>query len=251
MIAALAMYDRAETAAANDALWSAIRARLGTGPHSLTRDGDIASIWTDPDLLLAQTCGMPYRTQLHGHVALIGTPDYGLPDCAPGYYRSALVVHKDNPAGQFTDFAGKIFAYNEAGSQSGWAAPQNLAGSLNLKFAHHLPTGGHLDSARAVADGRADIAAIDGLTWVLLQRYDAFSANLRVLATTPQTPGLPYITARANDPKPLFDAISAAITDLPTDTREILHLRGFVAIDAARYLDIPTPPSPQQTATSP
>ncbi len=244
MIASLGMYDRAETAAANDALWSAIRARLGYGPDTLTRGVDFAKIWAAPDLLMSQTCGMPYRTKLHGSVTLIGTPDYDLPDCAPGYYRSAFVVRKDNPATQLSDFAGKTLAYNDAGSQSGWAAPQNHAATIGLTFGDFVQSGGHVASAKSVAEGHADIAALDGLTWELIRRHDTFADDLRMLAITPATPGLPYITARTNDPKPLFDAISAAITDLPQSTRDILHLRGFVAIDATTYLAVPTPSAP-------
>lgn len=250
MIASLGMYDRAETAAANDALWSAIRARLGYGPDALTRGVDFAEIWSSPDLLMSQTCGMPYRTKLHGLVTLIGTPDYGLADCHPGYYRSVFVVQKYNAATQLSDFTGKTFAYNESGSQSGWAAPQNHAAKTGLQFGDYIESGGHVASAKLVAEGRADIAALDGLTWKLIQEYDAFADDLRVLTTTQQTPGLPYITARTNDPKPLFDAISAAINDLPQSTRDILHLHGLVAIDAATYLAVPTPsPPPQNTTT--
>lgn len=40
MIAGFPMYDRPETAAAHDRLWSAIRARLGYGPARLTRAYD-------------------------------------------------------------------------------------------------------------------------------------------------------------------------------------------------------------------
>lgn len=244
-IAALGMYDRAETAAANDAFWAAIRARLGSGPERLTRGMDFAEIWAAPGLVMAQTCGMPYRTKLHGHVTLIGTPDYGLPDCAPGYYRSTYVVHADSPATQIADFAGKTLAYNDDGSQSGWAAPRNHATALGLEYGATLRSGGHVASALAVAEGRADIAAIDGLTWALIQHYDSFAPQLRALTTTPQTPSLPYITALGTDPKPLFKAISAAITDLPQATRDILHLKGLVAIDAADYLAVPTPPAPE------
>jgi len=249
LISALDMYDRPETAAANDALWAAIHTRLldagiVDAPETLTRGANPWEIWRSPDLLVSQTCGMPFRTKLHNHVTLIGTPDYGLPDCDPGYYRSSFVVHKDNPATQLSDFNGKTFAYNESLSQSGWAAPQNHLAPLNITFGGYYESGGHALSARAVADGRADIAALDGLTWALIQRYDDFAADLRVLAATSQSPGLPYITARTRDPKPLFAAINAAIVDLPAATRDILHLRGLVAIDAETYLAVPTPPPP-------
>ena len=52
MIASLPMYDRPETAAANDRLWQGVRERLGQGPEHLTRGGDLWAQWQSPDLIL-------------------------------------------------------------------------------------------------------------------------------------------------------------------------------------------------------
>ena len=49
-----------------------------------------------------------------------------------------------------------------------------------------------------MADGRADYAAIDALSWVIIQRYDRFAADLVVVGHTPASPALPYITAQPN-----------------------------------------------------
>lgn len=243
MIAFLGMYDLPALQSANDRFWAAIRAHLGDGPAGLTRDGDVWDIWQSPDLVLAQTCGMPFRTRLHGRVRLVGTPDYGLPGCPPGYYRSVLVVHRDAPARRPEDLAGVTFAYNEAVSQSGWAAPMtHLAG--RVAFGGVLQTGAHAASARAVADGRAGIAALDALTWTLLCEHDPVTDSLRVLDYTSPTPGLPYITAPTRDPAPIADALRAAIAGLSDADRATLHLRGLVTIPDAAYLGIATPNPP-------
>ena len=246
MIATLPMYDRAETAAANDALWSAIRARLGFGPATLTRAGDLWPLWQSPDLLLAQTCGLPFRAKLHSRVTLVGTPDYGLPGCPPGFYRSVFVARAGDK-GDLAAFAARPFAYNEDLSQSGWAAPQAHMAARGLPFGPLLRTGAHRASALAVAGGRADFAALDAVTWALIQRHDAFAADLRVIAETTPTPGLPLITAPDNDPAPVFKAVAAAIADLPAATLATLHLRGLAFIPAADYLALPLPhaPAPQ------
>lgn len=94
MIAHLGMYDRPETAAANDRFWTLIREHLGRGPQQLSREEDTWRVWTSPDLLLAQTCGCPYRTRLYGEVELIGTPDHGLPGCPAGHYNSVFIARK-------------------------------------------------------------------------------------------------------------------------------------------------------------
>jgi ABC-type phosphate/phosphonate transport system substrate-binding protein len=95
-----------------------------------------------------------------------------------------------------------------------------------------------------VAEGRAAIAAIDAATWELAQQYEPASARLRVLERTAPTPGLPYITALANDPAALVAAVTAAITSLDADTRSALMLRGVIPIPASAYLAVPTPPPP-------
>jgi len=245
MIASLPMYDWPEVQGATDQYWRAIRSALGHGPADLTRGfDDYIGHWQRPDLLLSQTCGMPYRTRLHPHVALVGTPDYGVPGCAPGQYCSVLVVNAQDDRAQLSDFAADIFAYNEGGSQSGWAAPASHAARRGLRFTRLLATGSHRASLCAVAEGRAAMAAIDAVTWELALRHDPASARLRVLERTAPTPGLPYITALANDPAPLAAAITAAIDSLDAETRSALMLRGVIQIPASTYLAVPTPPPP-------
>ena len=238
------MYDRAETAAANDALWSAIRARLGFGPATLTRAGDLWPLWQSPDLLLAQTCGLPFRAKLHSRVTLVGTPDYGLPGCPPGFYRSVFVARAGDK-GDLAAFAARPFAYNEGLSQSGWGAPHAHFAAAGVEIGPRLETGAHANSAEAVAEGRADIASLDALTWTLLQEHrPELAQGLRELERTAPTPVLPYITAPTRDPAPLFDAIAGAIGDLSDADRGLLHLKGLVRIPPETYRAVPIPPAP-------
>ena len=251
MIAALGMYDRAEVQASNDRLWALIRDGLRAqgmaAPGALTR-GALAygDGWTAQGLVLSQTCGFPYRARLHGHVALIGTPDYGVEGCAPGFYRSVLVARADDPRRTVTAFDGAALAFNEDLSQSGWAAPQTLARSMGITLRPHLRSGGHVASARAVAEGRTEIAAIDAVTWGMIRRFDSFAARLQVVGQTDPTPGLPYIAALGSDTDTLFSVIAKAIDALPQPDRDSLHLRGLVRIEPADYLAIPTPPTPAE-----
>lgn len=250
MIASLGMYDRAETATANDRLWDGVRdglrARGFDAPEDLTR-GEAAywPAWEASDLVFSQTCGFPYRARLHDHVTLIGSPDYALPGCAPGHYNSVFVVRANDPRQTLTDFAQARFAYNDKFSQSGWAAPQTHAGSLGFQFAPGLQSGSHRLSALAVAEGRADIAAMDALTFAMCQRYDAFMADLRDLGRTDPTPALPFIAWSGADADACFAALSQAVADLGADDRRTLGLRAVVKIPAAAYLAVPTPPSPE------
>ena len=243
MIASLSMYDRAETASANDALWAGIRQGLGFGPRELDRTSPVWDIWQSPDLLFSQTCGMPYRTKLHGSVQLVGTPDYGLPDVPSGYYYSVLVVRAGD-SDDIGEYQTRKLAYNGPDSQSGWAAPQNYASELGFRFKNLFCSGEHLASAKAVASGDADIAALDAVTWDLLSAYEGIAKDLKIIQNTTPTPGLPYITSLSQDTDAIFAATLASIQGLQSDQRDVLRLKGIVRIDAATYLDIPTPAAP-------
>lgn len=249
MIAALPMYDWAEVRGPTDRLWrlmqAALRARGIAAPDDLTRGGDMWADWQSPDLLLGQTCGFPFRTRLHGNVTLLGTPDYGLPGAAPGHYYSQLVVRRDEDRDLAGCLAGTL-AINGTDSQSGFAAPLNHAAGLGLAVGRLLVSGAHVESARAVAEGRADIAAIDAVTWrLVLAHRPAIAQALRVIdRTQPQTPGLPYITAKGRDGAAIGAALAEAIAAQTPDDRAALGLVGFVHIPAERYLAVPVPALP-------
>ncbi|SDD15249.1 phosphate/phosphite/phosphonate ABC transporter substrate-binding protein [Ruegeria marina] len=243
MTAMLGMYDLPPLRDANDRFWALIRAAFGEGPDRLDRDRDFWEIWQDPDLVLAQTCGMPYRTRLHGTVQLVGTPDYGLPGCPPGHYCSVFVARADDDR-DLAGLTGGTFAYNEALSQSGWAAPVNHLLALGLRPETLLQTGAHALSAEAVANGAADLAALDALTWELLREHTGLGGQLREVARTAPTPTLPYITALRSDSAAIAAAVRVAIANLSPDDRAALHLRGLVDIPAATYLSVANPPAP-------
>lgn len=246
MIASLGMYDFGPAQPANDRYWALIRdglrARGFAAPEALTR-GETAYFpaWEASELVLSQTCGYPFRALLHGRVAYVGTPDYGVDGCAPGYYCSVLVVRADDPRSGLYAFDGAVFAYNEALSQSGWAAPQVHFQRRGLRLTASSPTGGHRLSARAVAEGQADIAALDAVTWELMQGTDDVTTRLRVIARTEPTPGLPYIAALGSDAAATFDAIAGAIAALQSQDRQALRLKGLVRIPETDYLAVANP----------
>ena len=245
MIANLMMYARPELAEIHDRYWQLIRQELAhrgiDSPEALAQDAEEFAVWTAPDLVLSQTCGMPYRLWLHDRVTLIGTPDFGLEGCPPGYYRSAIVARASDPRQRPEEFADAVFAYNQTFSQSGFAAPHNHLKPRGFWFSNRLQTHGHLMSARAVAGGQADIAALDAVSWRLMQRYEGFAQHLRVVEWTTPTPGLPYIAAKGADRAAIFGAVAAAIDGLGARDRDDLGIRGLVDIPGTAYLAIANP----------
>ncbi|MEP4197495.1 MAG: PhnD/SsuA/transferrin family substrate-binding protein [Aliishimia sp.] len=246
MIAHFGMYDMPALHGANNRFWKAIRTELGVGPDHLTRTDDPWAVWKSDDLLISQTCGYPYRAKLHGHVQLVATPDYGLPDCPAGYYNSVLIARLDSNITKLGDMSGKRFAYNEALSQSGWAAPIMHLEAQGITPSSLLETGGHAVSAQAVADGLADIAGIDALTWTLLEEHAPdLTASLMVVDRTRATPALPFITALGRDADAIRSAMAQAVEKLSSADRAALHLKGVREIAAEEYLSIGKPKSPQ------
>ncbi len=247
-IAAFPMYDLPELQPATDALWNAIAARLRTrgvaAPDALCRGTDLAAIWTDPSLLLGQTCGYPLMTSLASKVRVIATPCYLAEGCDGLFYRSAIVVRRTDQAASLADLRGGRCAVNDAASNSGMnvlrAAIAPLAAGAPRYFSDMVVTGAHAASVAAVADGQADVAAIDCITWAHLQRWRPEAAGkLRVLAWTEATPGLPLITATATTDA-VFRALAAALDDVAADpaladARAALLLGGFVQVAQEAY----------------
>jgi len=236
------MYDWPEIRTETDRLWATIRDGMrATGidaPEVLSRDRAPMALWTDPGLALGQTCGLPFTRDLRGRVAVLGSPDFGVPGCAPGWYRSAVVVRADDPRETLAEFAGGRFAANGRDSQSGWAAMAHRVAPLAAEdtfFGAVGLTGSHAASAEVVARGTADIAAIDFVTWRLIRRFRPDSAALRVLMLTDPTPGLPYVTALKDRAMTLSQAVEAAVTGMDERDLDALGIRGFARLDEAEY----------------
>lgn len=238
------MYDRPELADAHRRYWACIRRELSAvgivSPATLSQVDDETLAWVDPALVFSQTCGMPYRSRLRGKVTLIGTPDFGLDGCAPGYYRSAIVVRADDPRTTVQEFEDGLFVFNSTDSQSGYQAAMHHVAPLGLRFRHRTRSGSHAASAQAVADGSADIAALDAVSWRLMERYDHVSERLRMLTWTEPTPGLPYIAANGCDGGAMFDAVTRALATLSELDRDTLGICGLVAIPSVDYENVPT-----------
>ena len=249
------MYDWPEVALAHDRLWGLIAKRLRQqglpAPETLTRAPGLWRLWTAPDLLLGQVCGLPYREKLADKVSLIGALDYGLPDTPPGYYHSVFVTRQGD-ATTLSDYAHRTFAFNGQDSQSGWAAAQNHALALGFRFNRLLHTGAHVLSAKAVAERSADIACIDAITWRLIQAYRPEIARAcQVVAQTAPTPGQALITAVPASLELIVDALNRALAALPAADATALGLtRNFIPLKTEAYLAVPTPSILSQDAAA-
>lgn len=247
MIASLGMYDHPAQHWANDAIWSAVRARLREhgieAPPALDRDLAIETAWQAPDLLLAQCCGYPLMADARLDLRVLAFPRYDVPDCAPGRHVSRLVVRADDRGVDLAAYRGRVAAINAPLSNTGVNlfrdALADVAGRAPF-FAEVVTTGSHRHSALAVRSGAADIAAIDAVTHEALKRYEPeVLSGLRILAITRPSPTLPFVTARAT-PSATIALLRAALAEVAcdpalSDARQALFLRGIVASGGHRY----------------
>ncbi len=252
-IAALPMYDFPELVPAHDALWSALRERLAArgvpAPPGLTRSLGHLATWGHPRLLLGQACEYPLAKHFRGAVRLVATPCYAAPGCLGASYRSAIVVRRDDPAANLADLRGRRCAVNEADSNSGMnllrAAIAPLARGGRF-FSAVILSGSHRNSAALVADGGADVAALDCVSWAHFQKlYAAAMRELRVLTWSEAAPSLPLITAAGTGDATL-EALRASLAAVMADerlgsVRAALLLAGFdfaPAEDFSRVLEL-------------
>lgn len=239
-IAALPMYDFAPLRAATNAWWSALASRLraagvADAPETLTRDIEPVAGWQDKRLLFGQGCQYPLSRLDPNPVRLVAIPAYEAPGCADSRYSSAIVVRRDDPARRLADLRGRRCAVNERESNSGYnllRVTLARAGARAPFFSAVLYTGAHLESARAVAGLRADVAAIDCVSLALIGcSYPDIAGRLRVLEWTVASPGLPYVTARDTDTVTLGrlrDALRDAVADPALRTvRKTLLIAGI------------------------
>lgn len=239
MIAGLPMYDWPEQRRATDAHWQKISRKLKaagiTAPDHLTRHLAEEDLWRNKALLLGQTCGYPLATFLRDAVQYVATPVYDVPGCDGPTYSSAIVVRADSAAERH-QFAEMRFACNATTSLSGYRCMTEAIGRPEKTFCQLTLSGSHRRSASMVANGQADIAAIDAVCLYLLELFepDTF-VRLRVESWTPPYPALPMITARTTGQTTLA-TLQSVLQELPGD--DGVFIRGYEVIDVADYTEL-------------
>jgi ABC-type phosphate/phosphonate transport system substrate-binding protein len=246
-IAILPMYDFPWIAGANDALWASISARLDDAgveaPRELTRGPDLASHWRDPRLIFGQTCGYPYVAGLKPLVTLIAAPEYAFSGCEGASHRSFIIRRASDARRELSEFRGSSAALNAHDSNTG----MNLFRAAIAPIARGAPffhavvvTGSHEASITAVADGQADLASIDCVSFALLERgRPELAERIAIVAASPLSPGLPFIAA-ATLAAPTIAAVRAALFAAVADSnlaeaRAALGLKGAQRTIRADY----------------
>ncbi len=248
MRAMVSMYWLPELAWATNAWWDGLArhwraAGLRDVPAQSHDPDELYPLWLAPDLFFAQTCGYPLTHELKGKVTLVATPCYAAPGCVGPNYCSRIIVREESGITDLAQLSGKVAAINSYDSQSGWnVLRHSLTQALKGKgvFPRIIETGGHRKSVAAVREGRADVAAIDCVTFARLSAsVPREVAGLRVLADTVSAPSLPYIARRdipAADLGRLRAGLQAAVRDPAlAEARAALLIRDIVVLPLEAY----------------
>lgn len=255
MIVSLPMYDWPETEVYNDQFWTTFRKELLNHckeiPKQLNRSDYLAQ-WQRDDVLISQTCGYPLVTELPASTIVVGTPIYDVDYYSNGYYSSVVLVRKNDPRSELPDYKNSALAFNSDNSQSGFNALRSLLIEKELInnnspnfFKSSIQSNSHRVSIAYVADGNADICALDPVSWALAQRYDAVANEVHVLTQTASSPALPLITSEAAIPREhtkkewqslVMDAFNQSID---SDAKQNLFLSGIKFIPKSEYLKLP------------
>jgi ABC-type phosphate/phosphonate transport system substrate-binding protein len=241
-IAALPMYNVTPALAA---LWRDLLADVlriaAPDTHIVEPGDDLAALWRRPNLLLSQTCGYPLMHGLLDHVQLVATPHFDAPGCTSADYSSVLITRADAPFDSLAACRGARAAYNQDDSNSGMNVLRHAVAPLAQNgafFSETVRTGSHLGSLQAVIDKRADLAAIDCVTFAFVRdALPELAQRVRQIGVSASSPGLPLIAANSvpfDTVQALRSALSEAVRSQPERAKR-LRLKGFSTLPLANY----------------
>jgi len=240
----LPMYNLPEMQAVNGALWHALKvelSRLGVDdvPDDLDFGRRPVPAEIEMDTLFTQVCGYPLQSIYRGQAALLVAPVYDDPYCEGATHCGVFIVGRNSAFQRLEDLRGCRFAYNSRHSNSGMNLPRraiaDIAGGKPF-FSTIAETHSHPGNIERVARGEIDATCVDCITYAFFARHrPALAEATRVLATTPPSPSIPFVTT-VRAPSDLKDALRKALFRVAraeewSDARAGLLLRDIVPID--------------------
>ena len=200
----------------------------------------------DPDLFIGHTCGYPLMFDFADALSPVCVPVFEVAGAEHKSYSSLFIVAAESEHESLADCFQSIAVINGRRSNSGMNAFRHAIAPLargGIFFSDVVESGSHKQSLFDVADGRADIAAIDCVSFAMIA--DAWPdrvARVRCLGYSATTCGLPFVS-----PKPLLNRIdkqeivatlNQALANLPDRYQADLHLGGFETVELEAYQGI-------------
>lgn len=138
-------------------------------------------------------------------------------------YQSYVIVHRDAPYRDLEEMKGRVFAYSDPDSNSGYLAPRsmllNRGHSADRFFRLTFFTYSHAETIEAVSDRFADGGAVDSYVWEYLTRTNpGATANTRILTRSDRF-GFPPLVARARGDRRQTELMRRALMEMQDDSQ--------------------------------
>jgi ABC-type phosphate/phosphonate transport system substrate-binding protein len=204
------------------------------------------SVLRDSGLFIGHTCGYPLMKHLQDAVTPFCVPVFDVSGVEGNLYSSRFIVATDSAINSLAECGGRIAAINSRDSNSGMNVLRHAIAKLNPAtpfFASTVNSGGHLQSLTAVAEKRADVAAIDCVSFQFIEdQLPELTARVRSIGDSVKTCGLPLVMSNAKlpstDTQQILVALNRALNQVNPLIREQLHLSHFASVSFADYQGI-------------
>jgi ABC-type phosphate/phosphonate transport system substrate-binding protein len=244
----LPLYGLAELRDAKTAFWQALRlefSRAGgrRAPEALDFARPIVPERIEPEALFTQVCGYPLQKLFDSQAIVLAAPVYDAEYCDGATHCGVFVVHRDASYTQLEDLRGCRFVFGGPCSNSGMNLPRRavaaIAGGAPF-FASATETDSQGGNLEQVARGEADATCVDNVTLAYLSMHrPQVAGSLRVLALTPRSPSIPFVTSSATDSSTVahLRRALAEVASAPqwAGVRDGLLLGDIVPIEAVEY----------------
>jgi ABC-type phosphate/phosphonate transport system substrate-binding protein len=205
----------------------------------------------DSALVFGHTCGYPLMTRLKADFTPFCVPLFDVPGTNGRCYSSRFIVSRESDISWLEQSQGRVAAVNTPDSNSGMNVLRHAVAKLGLKdlnaagrfFSRILASGGHLYSLQAVANGEADIAAIDCVSYQLIEdHWPQLVSQVQTIGYSVETCGLPFVMPNSRiagtDCVNIVEKLNRALASCSDSVRGTLHLTGFASVHLRDYESI-------------
>ncbi len=152
-------------------------------------------------------------------------------------YKSLIISRKDSAVNTLADLKGKVFAFGDPGSASGYIIPASMLRKSGLEgsFSAIYP-GGHEATAMSVLDKKADAGAIDSVIFSLLIKKGTIKPeDFRIVSESEYLYEYPWAVRKDLEPKFRESLLNAFLDIHDPKILEPFGVSGYAAADDSKY----------------
>ena len=195
---------------------------------------------------LSHICGLPLVSQFQGRLMPLCAPHFDVEGIDGPEYFSYFMVRKNSHIQSIEQSRDCVVAINSIDSNSGMGVfrhelKKNYGiDQLEFFFQDIIYSGAHTESVQYLLEGKADIAAIDAVTYNYLQDINPeLALELRIVGHSVKMTSPPLVTNMGNpicDPASFTQILNNGLIALDDDVRQRLNIVKFVEVRTEDYL---------------